>query len=292
MPQVARRVGIQETPETFRDLNRLESNYQTGWFQGDGDRFGEYLKSHTERTPNPDELSKNFSRAIRNWAKNGFSDWVERDRGGRVVYAGGDDFLGIFYRLPSEDSELIPLTATECLERFYEFPEVWERHEQPVTVSVGFVWAFPGVPQRDVLQHCSKAEKKAKEYGRDRLAIRILFNSGNYLEWACPWKFLKQVFTGYRDRSGGQNWTHLYNDVAVLESRHAFDPQGAIAQALWKIYFPEISKTLDFHNPEFLWNQAETKTSGILGKEEFPSQSLNDWFINLAKVGFHLCSNT
>ncbi|BAZ08050.1 hypothetical protein NIES3974_47190 [Calothrix sp. NIES-3974] len=35
-----------------------------------------------------------------------------------------------------------------------------------------------------------KAEKSAKSNGRDRIAFRVLFNNGNYLEWVCPWWLL------------------------------------------------------------------------------------------------------
>ena len=52
---------------------------------------------------------------------------------------------------------------------------------------MGFVWAGSQVPQRDILQHCHEAEKSAKNKGRARIAFRILFNSGNHLEWVCPW---------------------------------------------------------------------------------------------------------
>jgi CRISPR-associated protein Cmr2 len=51
----------------------------------------------------------------------------------------------------------------------------------------------------------------------------------------------------YRDRSNGQNWTHIFNDIAVLESRHAFqgkDDKGKpvnnqleVALALLDVYF-------------------------------------------------------
>lgn len=314
--EVADDIGIQAIERvypSFKVLNRLENNEKTGWFQGDGDAFGKYLKFLAQDQSDPDESSKKFSLAMRNWAKDSFTNWVEGRKEGRVIYAGGDDFLGIFYKIPEitineeYQVEKLALTAKECLQRFYEFPKVWNSHghavtnshKDGVTVSVGFVWAYPGVPQRDVLQHCKEAEKSAKSQGRDRLAIRILFNSGNHLEWSCPWDYLKKIFTGYCDRSGGQNWTHIYNDVAVLESRHAFDDQGAIAQALWEIYFPALAhnlnseEQLNFDNPQFLWNQEDTdtklrKSSGILGDEESPSQHFNKWFINLAKVGFHL----
>ena len=58
---IATRVGIalQEVPETYRDLNRLNKkkkqdkiepdNRWSGWFQGDGDKAGEYLKSLSDQ---------------------------------------------------------------------------------------------------------------------------------------------------------------------------------------------------------------------------------------------------
>jgi CRISPR-associated protein Cmr2 len=197
------------------------------------------------------------------------------------------------------------LKPQECLNWFYQFPQIWRKHEQEITVSVGLFWAAPGVPQRDVLQHCQDAEKSAKKKGRDRLAIRILFNSGNHLEWACPWWCLRTFLEGYRDREGDTiaslkekpksnkktpNWTHFYNDVAILESRHAFEAQNQIALGLFEIYFGEGNRRcLETH----LWDK-EGKT-GILGNQPHTKKkqninALNSWVINLAKVGFQLSS--
>lgn len=336
--EVAKAIGIpviEQVYLNYNDLNRLEKNEKTGWFVGDGDAFGKYLKflakDTTETEDHADQSSYKFSKAMRDWAAKDFYNWAEENGEGRVIYAGGDDFLGIFYRIPKKkitkenklEQEKFALTAPECLERLYKFPEVWGSHGHKVTVSVGFVWAFPGVPQRDVLQHCRESEKTAKSQGRDRLAIRILFNSGNHLEWSCPWAYLQPIFEGYCDRNGKKgndaNWIHLYNDVAVLESRHAFHKESTdITLALWDIYFPNITivipTTLDRDHPEItkplsltddaiLWNKDSDDglrlSSGILGKEPEipdeknpPSKKLNNWFINLAKVGFHLCVDT
>lgn len=200
-------------------------------------------------------------------------------------------FFCVLYRNHPEPK----LTAQECLDWFYGFPKVWNEHEQPITVSVGFVWAAAGVPQPDVLQHCREAEKSAKNRGRDRLALRVLFNGGNYIEWACPWGLLEDVLEGYCDRDKGKNWTHIYNDVAALESRHAFEGnQSDVATALFKVYFSSASNILQKEN---LWNvnSDQDSKSGILGnrpEEGNEHQALNTWIINLAKVGFHLCSNT
>ena len=121
----------------------------------------------------------------------------------------------------------------------------------------------------------------------DRLAIRILFNSGNWIEWVCPWWFLERVLSGYRDRKGRQNWRHIYNDIATLASCHAFARnQSDVALGLFDIYFPSLRYVLCKH----LWN--DEKKSGILGAspEQCPNinVALNDWIVNLAKVGFYL----
>ena len=79
----------------------------------------------------------------------------------RVIYAGGDDFLGVFYKRKD---------AVDCVKFLSRFKtDTWnEGKSQPeekkkITVSVGFVWASPDIPQRDVLQHCRLAEKSAKK---------------------------------------------------------------------------------------------------------------------------------
>ena len=315
-------------PSSFKDLNRhkedrlaetqpqLDRGFQ-GWFHGDGDQAGDYLKKYPEKT-------HEFSEEMRNWGRR-FKN--KPFKMGRVIYAGGDDFLGIFYDKDDSGEKLEP---KYCVDWFSNFKsKVWHENktshdeQKKITVSVGFVWAFPGIPQRDVLQHCRLAEKSAKSNGRDRIAFRILFNNGNYLEWVCPWWLLEAgLLSSYCDREGKQNWTHIYSDVAVLESRHAFgkrvrdtDDEGEcssddtgidVALALFKIYFP--SKADIFEQVNTLWNRIDEEgkehkklIGGILGDRTKYDKStetldktkinkaLTNWIINLAKVGFHLC---
>jgi CRISPR-associated protein Cmr2 len=289
-------IEIPEKP--FKEVNRHEEQSWTGWFQGDGDRMGKFLQElaakgeETER----EELKK-FSQSLMEWGENELKPYMKQSKLGRIVYAGGDDFMGVLFQSATPGK----LTAAECLQWFANLPEVWEKHgyADKITVSVGFVWAAPNVPQRDVLQHGRLAEKAAKSCGRDRLALRVLFNSGNHLEWVCPWRVL-DILSAYRDRSQkNQNWAHIYQDIAILEARHAFtDQQLKIAEALADIYFPTYKDILD---PKNWWNTGGI--SGILGEPETyhedgkisPTKvntALNEWIINLAKVGFHLCSNT
>ncbi|WP_414621589.1 Cas10/Cmr2 second palm domain-containing protein [Calothrix sp. CCY 0018] len=306
-------------PTTFKDLRK----FGTGWFQGDGDKASEYLKSFAH-TPQEAQETQKFSREMREWGS--YFQELPKNRkieNWRVIYAGGDDFLGVFYNRKNAD---------DCVTFFSKFKsDTWNQpHPKEITVSVGFVWASPGIPQRDVLQHCREAEKSAKTNGRDRIAFRILFNNGNHLEWVCPWRFLEAgLLSNYQDREGKQNWTHIYNDVAVLESRHALgrryndddedeednkddscqDTGIDVALPLFKIYFPNNA---DIFKQENLWNPIKEKDEevekyeqligGILGErkryyhkntevldQNKVDKALTNWIINLAKVGFHLC---
>lgn len=91
-------------PSSFKDLNRHKLKTETnssiqenrgfqGWFQGDGDKAGDYLKKFPEKTTA-------FSKEMRDWGKYFKNRPFEF---GRVIYAGGDDFLGVFY--DREDNE-------------------------------------------------------------------------------------------------------------------------------------------------------------------------------------------
>lgn len=254
---VASRIDGIELPKTFKELNRKESSRWTGWFHGDGDRAGNYLRGQS------DTQLHEFSYRMRQWGRNLQLDF-EAAGLGRIVYAGGDDFLGVFYHGEQEPD----LQALDCFNGwFYRFRQnIWTRHEQPISVSVGFVWTAPGVPQRDVLQQCREAESSAKRQGRDRVAIRTLFNDGKYLEWVCPWRFLP-VLQDYSDRSGQQNWTHFYNDVATLEARHAFGPPAPL---------PLFGQSQPLPQPEISANIALALLKLYLAKPEASADSAWD----------------
>ena len=291
-----------ELPDSFSDVNLWKTDQPMGWFRGDGDQAGQYIRKITHGEDAVEQFH-HFSHQMRQWGKSLKQTFDQRL--GRIIFAGGDDFLGVFY--PSKN----PTAAIDWICNFKE--SVWhmgkdnQPDRKPITPSLGFVWASPQVPQRDVLQHCELAERTAKENGRDRVCLRILFSNATYLEWICPWWLLEAGFLGnYRDRNGGQNWTHIYNDVAVLEARHAFEgDQIDVAIALFAIYFPNFVNQI--HQDDQWWNRdddAGIRTfSGILGdRENYETngdleilkvyRALSDWLIDLAKVGFHLCSNS
>jgi CRISPR-associated protein Cmr2 len=293
--------------QAFTKLERKESNLWTGWFQGDGDRIGVYIDEHLVKELSTNEAKnaalKKFSKDMMQWGEKLPTIATDRlQKSGikaRIIYAGGDDFMGVLH---STEQSPKPHTAKECLQEWwYHFNDIWNTCGSDISVSTGFVWAAPNIPQRDLLQHLRDTEKAAKKAGRDRLAIRILFNSGNHLEWSCPWRFLQDLFNSYRDREGDQNWTHIYQDVALLESRHAFsDRDTTIAKALMDLYFTDFKiSAADLWNPdpESLKNPYKRLEGGLLGSrpQETADQQqaaechrYNQWVVNLAKVGFQL----
>jgi CRISPR-associated protein Cmr2 len=281
---IAQDIGMTKLEEGFAEISR-EPGQWTGWFMGDGDKVGEALKAIGD----DDEAQTAFSEAMRKWGEE-FKERFPVDSG-RVVYAGGDDFLGIFYRpkLETKISESqarieSQQLAKEAVSWLKQFKQQWQTHGQEITVSMGFVWAANRVPQRDILQHCREAEKQAKNLGRDRVTLRIVFNSGQYIQWTCPWDNLS-VLERYLDRDGNQNWTHLYKDWAYLKARHAIRFQDIgkssverdLALAMLNLYFEG-------------WQQDISGWKTVAGNND--DAAIVQWVDDLVQVGWQLCSNT
>jgi len=290
---IAEDIGMKWLEQGFTEIARMpekgmEKGRWTGWFMGDGDEIGKKLKSLA--ASNDEEKLQKFSAAMRNWGSN-FK--VSPDLG-RVIYAGGDDFLGILYT----DKKRPPIEAPDAFKWLLELPDQWkdlrDKLQQDLEIkmsfSVGFVWAGHSVPQRDVLQHCREAEKRAKSLGRDRVTIRVLFNSGQYVQWTCPWDYL-DILTKYRDRNGKTwgdpklNWTHLYSDWATLKARHAIpikdrsdQVDDRIALKIFELYFDDMER-FEQHSQEIF-------------KKDYTPKAVIEWLDGLVNVGWQLCSNT
>lgn len=277
---IASAIGMPTLNEGFTDIVRkAEPNTQTpgqwtGWFMGDGDRVGRKLKEIADNQG--EEGLRTFSQALRNWGESFKANFPQNL--GRIIYAGGDDFLGVIYSQNSNKS-ILPARALEWL---MGLKQEWQTHQQNITLSVGFVWAAGSVPQRDILQHCREAEKRAKALGRDRVTIRVVFNSGQYVQWTCPWDQLN-ILNEYKDRDKGKNWSHIYQDLAQLKARHAItcQPQNKLAEyslatSLINIYFNNQGETLSKNRREIV---------GDITAEAFVS-----WIDDLVHVGWQLCS--
>ena len=311
-PQIAQRIdpNFPKLESNFSDIIRLPDpetqspGRWTGWFMGDGDKVGDHLKQLTEAA-DPDQALHDFSQAMRDWGKQ-FETQFPDDLG-RIIYAGGDDFLGVIYdgRTALTATDLTDSTKslkTRQLAWLKELPKCWETHGQNIGVSVGFVWAGHSVPQRDILQHCRESEKRSKSLGRHRVTLRVVFNSGQFVQWTCPWDYLV-LLDLYCDRNGEQNWGHLYNDMAQLKARHALqtrplseenqaetDADATLAIGLANLYFQpklndsELTDTAVSAGEvgDYLFTQRETLTHSQT------HQAFINWFDELVSIGWYL----
>lgn len=292
---IGKKLGKDFRIDSFSEMVRLpepgQSGHWTGWFMGDGDKVGDHLKG----LKTDDEL-RAFSQAMREWGR-AFKDQFPEELG-RVVYAGGDDFMGVIYSRKPDN----PIPVSRALDWLNGLNAEWKTHKQPINLSLGFVWAGHSVPQRDVLQHCREAEKRSKSLGRDRVTIRVVFNSGQYVQWTCPWDYL-DILTKYRDRnhrdkpnsSEEQNWNHLYTDWETLKARHAIQlnpklyedddqsankPSKEMAIALFNLYFQD--EGIRFEN-EKLWVELAGDNTDL---------AIMTWINDLVQVGWQLCRNS
>ena len=263
---IAQQLQLQ-IPERFDKTSSLagsenETSESIIWFMADGDAIGAHLQS-LGATLGEAEALQSFSAGMREWAS-GLYQKVPAVMQNRalVVYAGGDDVFGALHE--SEPGRR-DLTAADLWRWLSEFPRLWKGcGQENLTVSMGLVWADSKVPQREALQHARDAEASAKQRGRNRFALRLLYASGNHLEWTCPWQWLEPIRSHYRDREGRSgeraNWRHLADDLAWLRSRQAIaiKPRATsktsatasdtanttvtatqdTALALWQAYFP------------------------------------------------------
>jgi len=318
-------------PKGFKEIRRKPTETQpgqwTGWFMGDGDEVGKKLKQMA-KSDQPEVEINTFTTALRKWGKNFYTYFEHEKRLGRVIYAGGDDFLGIIYSYSKNvkqpiDSKNVkqPIDGLSALEWLMTLNDKWHEHKRDINVSVGFVWVAGSVPQRDVLQHCRQAQETAKNLQRDRVTIRIVFNSGQYVEWTCPWKYL-HILKEYRDRNSNTypewegkgrdsqnqpNWSHIYGDLAQLKSRHAFglaenrrhqeiDSDNTAKQSKILDYRRDFLEFFDIYFPGY--KEILTKDEKfIVGANDDTSSAqkallMIDWIENLITIGWHLCSNT
>jgi CRISPR-associated protein Cmr2 len=296
-PDIARQIGISELDRSFTEIHRNTrdgTGQWTGWFMGDGDRIGETLKT-IAATETGDQDLKSFSDAMRQWGQQFVQQFPTNL--GRVVYAGGDDFLGVLYGATPEQ----PIAPHQALHWLKQLNIQWQTLNQqtetlrqranlpPITLSVGFVWASPDVPQREILQQGRKAQKRAKHLGRDRLALCVLFNSGRFVQWTCRWHDL-EILEKYCDRDGklyhqSPNWGHIFTDWAELKARHAILTNVSesfiddnVALELFDIYFPGYKQHLIDHSAE------------ILADHDSPKAML-EWIEGLIYTGWYLASS-
>jgi len=138
-------------------------------------------------------------------------DGIVRNRGGRTVYAGGDDVLAI---LPADSA----LSAAAELRAKYA--DAFQNVPQDVaTISAGVVYAHWRYPLRQVLRtaHHLLDDVAKDSTGRDSIAIGVILGSGLNAVWSAPW----DVFGGVAEPHDDQGET--VHSVALLDILDRFD---------------------------------------------------------------------
>ncbi|MFM7368566.1 MAG: CRISPR-associated protein Cmr2, partial [Sphaerospermopsis kisseleviana] len=101
--------------------------------------------------------------------------------------------------------------------------------------------------------------------------------------------------------------SHIYQDLAYLESRRVFDIENAkeaydvkqTALNFFDLYFPGEGQKLiiDIKDGKTINDQKNELAKKLAGfsddsNEIDRSKAIVDWITDLVKVGWHLCSNT
>lgn len=144
----------------------------------DADDMGKEIGSSDETEQN--ELSKKLGDyAV--WAK----DYVEGENRGKVIYAGGDDFLGML-TLPT-----LYETMQMLRQKFAEMVGM--------TFSAGVAIAHYKTPLNETLQWARKMEKQAKDVdGKNAFAIVAVRHSGQVTTTKLKWRIDENK--GYDDK--------------------------------------------------------------------------------------------
>lgn len=188
---------------------------------------------------------------------------AEDHHSGRVIFAGGDDFL-----LLGPITEAIALTGnlhalwtgkqsplTEPLDRPKDGWVKSDNRVYPVpghqmSFSLGVVIAQRRIPQSLWHRGLNDAYKHAKKQGRNRVCVRVLFNSGQSLEWVCPWPLwhlLMGVEPAKEDKTDLNCWEKLFG---YLDSSRLQESSPPTVRELLDILWASVNLPLRWEQVE------------------------------------------
>jgi CRISPR-associated protein Cmr2 len=191
-----------------------------------------------------------------------FSHWnellyplVEKHHQGKVIFAGGDDFLllGPLTEAVSLSTDLYHLwkgQPSSLTQPLNPSVEGWVHHNEEIypvpsktmSFSLGVVIAQRRIPQSLWHRGLNQAYKRAKNAGRNRVCVQVIFNSGQTLEWVCPWPLWELLTTVKADgeETDLNRWEKLlaYVEGTRLQSRQPHEVKEML-DTLWaSVGFP------------------------------------------------------
>lgn len=170
------------------------------WLAGDKIKDGKLLEFHRQLSENLVNYASSIEQFVQdpnvsqyppfhNTPKSGF---------GKIVYAGGEDFLGfvnLFHALPALQNmrENFSTEVNNGLENLLK------PNEGPITFSAGVLFAHNKTPLSEVLKQVRNTEREAKKVkGKNAIAIAILKRSGELSKAVFKWH--------NNDSSTNQHW--------------------------------------------------------------------------------------
>ncbi|TVS20136.1 MAG: type III-B CRISPR-associated protein Cas10/Cmr2 [Planctomycetaceae bacterium] len=202
------------------------------------------------RRPVGPALHAAISEALANFALHFVPEIVERHKGS-LIYAGGDDVLAL---LPTSTALAVAKELSDT------FRSDWPRDAhsgrerllmgQRATVSAGLAVVHYKEDLRFALDAARRAEKEAKNSGRNALQIHVCRRSGEHATALCPWDFVPTVLNWIEafDNKASDRWAyHLRAEAETL--------QGLSVDAMQA----EIKRQV---------NRAEQRTRGLFGGQD------------------------
>ncbi len=197
------------------------------------------------------------------------------DKQGVLVYAGGDDLLAV-----------VPLhTVLSCA---LELRRAFSRFDvmgSKAGLSAGVVVAHYKDNMREAIRTARAALKRAKDEGRDRVAVAILRRSGEFTEALCRWSYVPVLERQRKSFEAGASdrWTYqLRRQMSVL---------GALPPEAFRAELKRLLGRSEHRDPRFLedWDvycEVENssspceKASSLLSD---PAAVLMEGFLNLCQ---------
>lgn len=187
------------------------------------------------RRPVGPALHASISAALANFALH-FAPRIVANHSGELIYAGGDDVLAL---LPAA-------TALACARELSDtFRQEWKTDSRGrrrllmggrATVSAGVAVVHYKEDLRFALAQARRAEKAAKDAGRDALEIIVCRRSGEHASALCPWTFAPAVeswvkaFLPEENGSQGASDRWLYHLRQELETLKALPIEAMRAE--------------------------------------------------------------
>lgn len=195
----------------------------------DGDSLGKLLQD--EDTNTPSKISE---------ALNDFTGKVPElvdEHNGFLIYAGGDDVLAL---LPLEDA----LGCATAVRAAYlaAFKKAFGTTDSPSTLSAAITFTHVKIPLTRLLRdshHLLDAIAKDAT-GRDALAVRVVKQSGEALQWARPWE------CAWSDEQPGR--LAIERLAERFSANAAHDTNGESADYSSKFFY-RIRERFQFLNP-------------------------------------------